>query len=86
MYKRQDKYFKTDGYGNPLNENLYLPLAQLETYYEQHEMEIYAFQTLRSKFLQNLPKGYTKQQISKMSSDELIELDRMIQWESQSQS
>ena len=81
-----DKYFKTDGYGNPLNENLYLPLAQLETYYEQHEMEIYALQTLRSKFLQNLPKGYTKQQISKMSSDELIELDRMIQWESQSQS
>ena len=80
------EYFKTDCYGNPLNENLYLPLAQLEGYYEQHEMEIYALQTLRPKFLQNLPKGYTKQQISKMSSDELIELDRMIQWESQNQS
>ena len=57
---------------------MYLPLAQLETYYEQHEMEIYALQTLRSKFLQNLPKGYTKQQISKMSSEELMGISKSI--------
>lgn len=75
-----DKYFKTDGYGNPLNENLYLPLFQLENYYDQHEMEVFALQKLRPKFLQNLPKGYTKQQISEMSANDLIELDCNIQW------
>lgn len=74
------KYFKEDGYGNKERPALDTLILSLENYYETECELQYADTTLREKFVQSPPDGYTSTQIKKMSRDQLLDLDLYLQW------
>ena len=73
------KHFDRDGYGNTERMSFEAIIVSLENYQDDYYERKYADTTLREKFMQNLPEGYTPSQIKKMSPDELIGLDMYLQ-------
>lgn len=69
------KHFKTDAYGQEEMPNLEKVILDLEYYREDHDLQIYADEVLRKRFLENPPLGKTREDILAMSADELIDLD-----------
>ena len=65
------KYFDRDGAGDKSHPNLGKILNELESYYEDYQIE----ENLRNEYMSNPPVGYTEKQISKMSFKELVDLD-----------
>lgn len=55
--------------------NLERIIFELENYREDYYLHQYAEDVLRKNFLKNPPKGKTKADIYKMTSDDLIALD-----------
>lgn len=75
------KHFKSQAFGNNnVLEDQYIFIA-LEEYIEEHQEYEFANTTLRQRYLEKVPKGYTKIQINKMTPDELLTLDRELQWQ-----
>lgn len=74
------KYFSEDAYGNKDMNGLYQLVYELENYYEDYTLHLHAENFLRKKFLNNLPKGYSKSKILSMTTDELLDLDQYLQW------
>ena len=77
----QLKYFSEDAYGNKDMYGLYQLVSELENYYEDYNLHLYAENFLRKQFLNNLPKGYSKSQIRSMTTDDLLDLDQSLQWD-----
>ena len=75
------KYFSEDAYGNKDMYGLYQLVSELENYYEDYNLHLYAENFLRKQFLNNLPKGYSKSQIRSMTTDDLLDLDQSLQWD-----
>ena len=73
------KHFDRDGYGDTGRISFEAIIISLEYYRDDYYEREYADTTLREKFMQSLPEGYTSSQIKKMSTDELIELDMRLQ-------
>lgn len=73
------KHFDRDGYGDTGRISFESIIVSLEYYRDDYYEREYADTTLREKFMQSLPEGYTPKQIKKMSSDELIGLDMYLQ-------
>ncbi|MBR0171729.1 MAG: hypothetical protein IJQ21_02945 [Lachnospiraceae bacterium] len=79
MIPIMNKHFDRDGYGRTDRESFYKILTELEQYKEDYYLEMYADQVLRKRFLESLPAGYSRKEIQKMSSEDLIALDRSLQ-------
>lgn len=75
MYKHFDK----DGYGDTERISFESIIVSLENYRDDYYEQEHADTTLREAFIHNPPKGYTPNQIKKMSPDELIGLDMYLQ-------
>ena len=73
------KHFDRDGYGDTGRISFESIIVSLEYYRDDYYEREYADTTLREKFMQSLPEGYTPKQIKKMSPDELIGLDMYLQ-------
>lgn len=73
------KHFERDGYGDSKMTECQRIFFELECYYDYNEEENYADNILRKRFLACVPEGYTKRQIEKMSTEELIQIDMKIQ-------
>ena len=69
------KYFDQDGFGDKELANAPRILLELESYYENYYELKYADEELREMYISDLPRGYTKNIICKMTPDELIGLD-----------
>ena len=76
-----EKHFKEDAYGN--SESYYFEgiLNDLENYKEHHDEIEYANTELRQRYLENPPKGLTREQIKKMSPEALLDYDIDLQME-----
>lgn len=73
------KHFSGDGYGDPEMTESQRIIVNLE---EQHTSALeqnYANNILRKRLLEKVPEGFTKKQIEKMSTEELINLDFSLQ-------
>ncbi len=75
-----DKYFFEDGYGNEERPALYTLILSLESYYEEETMLEHADTTLREKFIESPPSGYSIEKIKSMSREEIFNLDWGIQF------
>lgn len=73
------KHFDRDGYGDKERLSFEEVLYQLESYRENYYEQQYADTILRETFLRDLPKGYSRNQILKMSPSDLIGLDLFLQ-------
>jgi len=69
------KHFKADTYGQEEMPNLEKVILDLEYYREDHDLQIYADEVLRKRFLEKPPLGKTREDILAMSADALIGLD-----------
>lgn len=69
------KHFKADAYGHEEMPNLEKVIVDLENFREDHYLQLYADNVLRTRFLENPPHGKTKEDILKMNADALIALD-----------
>lgn len=69
------KHFSEDAYGQKDMPNLERIIFELENYREDYYLHQYAEDVLRKNFLKDPPKGKTKADIYKMTSDDLIALD-----------
>lgn len=74
------RYFKVDAFGNKEMYGLSKIINDLESYKENYYEQQYANTTLREHFLKKPPKGYSVTQIKEMTADQLLDLDRYIQW------
>ena len=68
-----------DGYGNTDGLSMQRIIYELESYRDDYYETQYADTVLRKRFMDKLPKGYTKDQIKKMTPDEIISLDLYVQ-------
>ncbi|SCW39576.1 hypothetical protein SAMN02910400_00611 [Lachnospiraceae bacterium C10] len=73
-------FFSEDAYGNKEMPGCERLFYELDSYIEDHNMTEYAETTLRKRFEADPPIGYTKKMIEKMTPDELLDLDRCLQW------
>ena len=62
-----------------LQSDEWLIFFELESWRDDHYIYEYAENTLRKKFLDNLPVGCTKSEIERMTPAELIDLDLELQ-------
>lgn len=69
------KYFKKDAFGNGDSSAFIGILSDLEHWKDSHDDLIYADTVIRKKYLENPPKGLTKDKIIKMSSQEILDYD-----------
>lgn len=69
------KHFKADAYGQEKMPNLEKVILDLEYYREDHDLQLYADEVLRKRFLENPSLGKTREDILAMSADALIGLD-----------
>lgn len=74
------KYFKEDGYGNKERPALDTLILSLEGYYEDECLLRHADTTLREKFIQSPPEGYTADKLRTMTREEILDLDMYLQW------
>lgn len=79
IYPVVKKHFVVDGLGKSDEMEAQWILAALDYARDDYYEEQWADTTLRQKFLDNLPQGYTKEKINRMSPDELIGLDMYLQ-------
>ena len=68
-------YFTKDAYGHDAYPDFYKPQFDLEDFRDNFFDRQYADTTLREKFIRNPPRGYSVEQIRRMSPDKLIDLD-----------
>lgn len=76
------KYFKVDADGDPNMSEMQYLISSHEDWKTDHDIEIYADTTLRREYIKNPPPGKSRDEISKMSAEEIISLDMAIQWAS----
>lgn len=74
-------YFKADGYGRINDPEDEWIIHSLDSAREDYYEKLWAENTLRPSFLNNLPTGYSKRQIEKMTPDELLDLDYRLKQE-----
>ena len=55
-------------------------IVDLDSYRENYYEHQYADTTLRKRFLKQPPNGYSVTQIKEMTAEQLLDLDRYIQW------
>ena len=75
MFKHYDK----DGYGNTDGSSMQKIIFDLENYRDDYYESQHADTVVRKRFMDKPPKGYTKDQIKRMSPDEIISLDLYLQ-------
>ena len=73
------RHFKQDGYGDVERYNCQKILSDLEDYYESEKERKYVDEVLRERFIESVPDGYTRNEIKKMTIEELIEIDDYLQ-------
>lgn len=73
------KHFKVNAYGQDGPFAFMGIINDLEDYKEQHDMLEYAENVLRPKYIENPPKGLTKTDITKMSSQDILDYDIALQ-------
>lgn len=73
------KHFEFDGLGNKNNLEEEWVFYALEDAKETYLIERDADTRLRQQFLSNLPRGYTREEISKMPPSQLIDIDLSLQ-------
>lgn len=78
------KYFTTDGYGNTDMLGLYRIIYDLENYRDNHYEYIYGDTILRKRFAEKPPTGYTINQIKSMDAEDILSLNRELQWKASS--
>lgn len=81
MYPVVTGYFKADGYGRINDPEDEWIIHSLDSAREDYYEKLWAENTLRPMFLINLPTGYTKRQIEKLTPDELLDLDYRLKQE-----
>lgn len=69
------KHFDLDGFGNKNNLEEEWVFYALENAKETYIIELDADTRLRQQFLNNPPRGYTREEISKMPPSQLIDID-----------
>ena len=72
-------HFKVNALGKNDEMEIERILFELESWRDDHYIYEYAENTLRKKFLDNLPVGCTKSEIERMTPAELIDLDLELQ-------
>ena len=77
------KYFKKDSYGKAGLPKADFLLYDLDNYIENHYQLVYADTTLRDKYTNNPPKGFSSKDIINMSAEEIFDLDVKLDWETQ---
>lgn len=73
------KHYEMDGYGNTDGLSMQRIIYELESYRDDYFESQNADTVLRKRFMDKPPKGYTKDQIKKMTPDEIISLDLYLQ-------
>ena len=69
------KHFELDGFGNKINLEEEWVFYALENAKETYIIELDADTRLRQQFLNNPPRGYTREEISKMPPSQLIDIE-----------
>lgn len=79
MYNIITKYFHVDGLGKTDEEEAQRIFAELDYERENHYMNLHVNNNIRPRLLDNPPIGYTKEEINRLTIDEIIQLDRALE-------
>ena len=75
------KHFKEDAYGHKDDYYFESILIDLDVYKEWHDDMEYSDKDLRQSYMENPPKGLTKEKVKKMSKEELFNFEVNLQME-----